>query len=1156
MHFHSLLTLYEAQRYISRNPKAFMVLKPLSLSLGKMCSKLRLKTVLIVPFVLQIVSAVGLVGYFSFANGRQSVDSLANQLTNEISTRIEQHVLAYLNKSHQVLRVTNDAIESGNLDIYDFATLRLYFWQVVKERDLEDYLFFGNEEGEFIGVEHLEDGDIHFKIRNIATQPIRETYLLNNQGNASEYLKGKAYDPRDRPWYKAAKKLGKPTWSPIFASFSRQNSSLDISAVRPIFDSTGQLVGVLSNKTTLVQVTNFVSDLYISPNGQSFIMERSGDLVVSSKIQEPFIITGEGKKRKIERLAGTKSNNPKVTATIKKLQQDFGSFEHITANQQLKFPINGVWHYVRVMPLQDGKGIDWLVVVVVPENDFMAKINANTRTTILLSVTALVVAILVGTITTHWITRPILQINSAAKEIAEGEWENRLDINRRDEVGELANSFNLMATQLKNSFASLEAKNQQLKQLDRLKDEFLANTSHELRTPLNGIIGIGEFLLEGGTGDLNSLTTSNLTMIVSSARRLSNLVNDILDFSKIRHDKLELQIRPIDLRGVVESVVSLNQFLVRKKKNLQLVDAIATDLPPVCADENRLQQILYNLIGNAIKFTDSGKIEISAFLNSPNKNQDESTELIIIVSDTGIGIPADKLDRIFESFEQAEGSTAREYGGTGLGLAVTKQLVELHGGCIWVESEVGIGSRFSFTLPISQESVAETSTAPTVNNIRYLVDRVEKSGEITPIDTHITTITNSKFHILIVDDEAINIQVLNNHLTANNYQVTQALNGKEALAALDNDNNFDLILLDVMMPQMSGYEVCSKIREKYPAPSLPILMLTAKNQIADLVMGFQFGANDYLTKPFAKDELLSRIKTHIQLSKITNAYGRFVPHEYVKLLSKENILDVKLGDRVSKEMAILFSDIRSFTTMSEKMTPQETFAFVNGYLQQVSPEIRDRNGLIIKFLGDGIMAVFPDGADDAVQAAIGKLKKLQQYNHTLQAEGLPPIQVGIGIHLGYMMVGIVGEPNRMSGDALSDNVNLTSRLEGLTKYYGVSLLISESAFKGLKNPEKYQIRFLDRASVMGRNEALDVYEVLDGEVDSVRELKLQTKTDFELGLKYYRSGNLVSAKKYFHKVLTVNSSDKTAQLYLERIHQLTITGVPTNWNGVWAFTQK
>ncbi|MGK7923473.1 MAG: ATP-binding protein [Trichodesmium sp.] len=1124
-----------------------MVFKLLSPGLGKMFSKLPLKTVLIVPFILQILGTVGLLGYLAFVNGQQTVDDLGKKLTNKISDRIQQHVLGHLNQSHQVLRVTNAAIESGNLDIYDFAALRLYFWEIVKEKDLEDYLFFGNEEGDFIGVEHLENEDIVFKIRNIATQPIRETYLLNEQGNISEYLKGKAYDPRERPWYTVAKKLGKPTWSQIFASFSRNNTSLDIAAVRPIFDANGELLGVLSNKTTLVQITNFLRNLYISPNGQSFLIERSGNLIASSKISEPFVITEVNDNRQIEPLSAAASDNQVVSMTTKYLQQTFGGLENINENQQLNFSIGEEWYYGSLIPVRDGRGIDWLVVVVVPEDDFMEKINANTNITILLSLAALTIAILVGIVTTNWITQPILELNGAAKEIAEGKWESELDINRQDEVGELANSFNRMANQLKNSFQKLEGKNEQLKQLDRLKDEFLANTSHELRTPLNGIIGIGEFLLEGGTGELNPVTTSNLTMIVSSARRLSNLVNDILDFSKIRHHTLELQIRAIDIRGVVQSVVALNQVLVSKNKNLQLVDAIPTDIPPVSADENRLQQILYNLIGNAIKFTDSGKVEISA-------HQNQSTEITITISDTGIGIPPDKLDRIFESFEQAEGSTARKYGGTGLGLAVTKQLVELHGGRIWVESEVGVGSRFSFTLPISQQPVPDppSLTAPTVNSIRYLIDNVETPVENEPVSSNIA---NGNFHILVVDDEPVNIQVLNNHLQANNYQVTQALNGKDALTAVDH-HNFDLILLDVMMPNMSGYEVCAKVREKYPAQNLPVLMLTAKNQIADLVMGFQFGANDYLTKPFAKDELLTRIKTHIQLSKITNAYGRFVPHEYVKLLSKENILDVKLGDRVSKEMAIFFSDIRSFTSISERMSSQETFAYVNGYLQQVCPEIRDRNGLIIKFMGDGIMAVFPDGADEALQAAIAQLKKLQKYNQTLKKEDVPPIKIGIGIHWGHMMVGIVGEEGRMSGDALSDNVNLTARLEGLTKYYGVSLLISESAFQGLKNPQKYQIRFLDRVSVVGRNEPINVYEVLEGEVDYVRELKLKTQADFALGFKFYRLGELVSAQDYFEKVLAVNSVDRTAQIYLERIDELMVTGMPKNWDGVWKFTQK
>ncbi|MDY6804202.1 MAG: ATP-binding protein [Cyanobacteriota bacterium] len=1134
-----------------------MLIKSFSPNPAKMFAKIPLRTVLVVPFVLQIVGAVGLVGYLSFRNGRETVDNMANQLTDEIGTRIEQHVVGYLDKSHNVLRVTHDAVESDNLKLDDFEALRRYFWQVVKEGDLETYLFFGNQRGYFLGVERLEDGELNYKVRDRDNEPIRETYLMDDRGNVADKLKGKEYDPRDRPWYQAAKQLGKPTWSPIFSSFSRQNTSLDLSAVRPIFGETGELLGVLSNKTTLMRVTDFLSDLYISPNGQSFIMERSGDLVVSSHIAEPFIITGDGKSRKIDRLQAIAAENPTVSATAQHLQERFGSLASIQQSEQLHFPIKGKLHYARVMPLSDGRGIDWLVVVVMPEKDFMAQIDANTRSTILLSLAALLVATGVGIITARWITKPILQLNAAAKEIAEGHWEKTLELHRGDEVGELAESFDRMAIQLKNSFETLEGQNEQLKQFDRLKDEFLANTSHELRTPLNGIIGIGEFVLEGSK-DLEPATRSNLATIVSSARRLSNLVNDILDFSKIRHHNLELQAKALDLRGVVEVVVTLVRVLA-KNKNIELINAVPPDLPPVRADENRLQQILYNLIGNAIKFTESGAVEISAGVvcelvgeDPAGTNRDKWEHIEIAVCDTGIGIPEDKLDRIFESFEQGEGSTARKYGGTGLGLAVTKQLVELHGGDIWVRSTPGVGSRFMFSLSISSEPVADNDPNMAVSAIRYLDGDMEVSVDGASVDNS----ADGDFHILIVDDEPVNIQVLKNYLQANHYKVTQASNGKEALAALDGEADFDLILLDVMMPNMSGYEVCAKVREKCPAENLPILMLTAKNQVADLVAGFEFGANDYLTKPFAKDELLTRIKTHIKLSKITNAYGRFVPEDYLKLLDKESILDVKLGDRVSKEMAIFFSDIRSFTSRSEQMTPQEIFAFVNSYLQIVSPEIRGRHGLIIKFLGDGIMAVFPDSVDDAVEAAVGKLKKLREYNLVLETEGSLPIKVGIGIHLGNMMVGIVGEDRRMGGDALSDNVNLTARLEGLTKFYGVSILISELAFRGLKEPEKYRFRFLDRVIVKGRNEAIAVYEVLDGETEEVRDLKLETQSDFELGLEYYRLGELVTAQSYFEKVLGANVEDKTAKLYVERIQYLMAEGMPENWNGTWTFTQK
>lgn len=294
----------------------------------------------------------------------------------------------------------------------------------------------------------------------------------------------------------------------------------------------------------------------------------------------------------------------------------------------------------------------------------------------------------------------------------------------------------------------------------------------------------------------------------------------------------------------------------------------------------------------------------------------------------------------------------------------------------------------------------------------------------------------------------------------------------------------------------------------------------------------------------------------IELEELKNAFARFFPPEYLKFLNKENVTHVQLGDNVSKEMAIMFSDIRAFTTRNESMTPQESFDFINAYLQRVTPAIRDHHGVVVKFLGDGIMAVFPENADDAVLGAIAQFKQIEEYNLELIKIGSSPIQVGMGLHLGYMMVGMVGEHNRMQGDAFSDNVNLTARIEGLTKFYGVALLISEEIHKRLRNPQDYQLRFLDRVVVKGRSEPIAVYEVLDVETAKIKDFKLKTLPEFEQGLEYYRQGELALAEACFQNILRVNSQDKTAQLYLDRLKYLSLEGLPKDWQGVWLFAEK
>lgn len=1125
--------------------------------------KFRLRTTLVVPFVLQIVAAAGLVGYLSFRSGQKAVNDLATQLRSELTGRIEGELRKYLDSPHIFNRLNTAAFAEGNFDMVYASNAKQFLTQV----QISPFVYSsycGDFEGHYLGAYRLfyqGSSTIAMSVSNTETDYHFYFYAMNNRGDQQQLLeKLKPYDPRKRPWYIAAVEAKRPIWSEVYLDFA--SGLPTITASEPVYDSSGQTVlGVCATDVVLLEdLRKFLANLSIGKRGQAFILDRSGSLL-SSSTDEPLTV-GEGKNAKL--VMATDSKEPLVRETARYLQQQFGRFDQIPKSQQFDYLLNGERQFVQVLPLNDGRGIDWLIVVIVPEADFMAQINANTSSTVWLTLIALGIAILIGILTARLITQPILRLTQASKEITEGNLDRRVsttNIIEIEEIDTLEHSFNTMAAQLKESFTTLETQketlanqNEELQQLDQLKDEFLANTSHELRTPLNGIIGIAESLIDGAAGELSQTTKANLKLIISSGRRLSSLVNDILDFSKLRHKNLELQLAAVDLRAITNVVLTLSQPLA-KSKNLQLINAIPADLANAEADENRLQQILHNLIGNAIKFTPAGEVEVSAKVipqkgESKTENSAKSSQIAITISDTGIGISEDKFESIFESFEQAEGSTSREYGGTGLGLAVTKQLVELHGGTIQVQSQVGVGSQFTFTLPISENQVKSTQSKPALQD--SLHSDLESLITVTKSVSQPVygSLNSQQYKVLIVDDEPVNRQVLINNLSLYNYELVEVSNGQEALSTIENGLIPDLILLDVMMPKMTGYEVAQKIRDRFPAHELPIVMLTAKNQVEDVIEGFAAGANDYLSKPIQKQEMLARIKTHLNLAKLTLAYGRFVPHNFLEFLKKESIIDVQLGDQIQQEMTVMFADIRSFTTLSEVMSPQETFQFINAYLSRVSPVIRQHRGFIDKYIGDGIMALFPQSANQAVQAALGMQKEVEIFNTSRQQQGLFPISIGIGLHTGNLMLGTIGESERMNTTVIADAVNLSARLEGLTKLYGAGILISVHTLVRLEDFQNYSFRFVDRVRVKGKNEAVAIYELYDKAASLSHQLKTQSKSIFEAAIMAYNRQDFAGAQPVFEEILAANPDDKAAMLYVKRCQQYRQLGVPHGWDGV------
>ena len=499
----------------------------------------------------------------------------------------------------------------------------------------------------------------------------------------------------------------------------------------------------------------------------------------------------------------------------------------------------------------------------------------------------------------------------------------------------------------------------ELQKVNRLKDEFLANTTHELRTPLHGIIGIAEGLLNEPGETVSEGTKKELSLIASSGRRLSFLINDILDLSRLKEGDISLITAPINLSMLTNTVLVLSKPLLAGK-TIELSNHISIDIPLAEGDINRVQQILHNLIGNAIKFTKEGAISVAA------RKMDDEIE--VSVKDTGIGIPADKFETIWQSFRQVDASMSRDFGGTGLGLSITKRLVELHGGRIWLESEQDKGSTFIFTLPISSsisENVESDNEIATVQFNGNNLPLAEKAV--------IDLSTAHGARILMVDDEVLNCHVVERQLENSPYVLSVTSNGEEALKQIMDDQHPDLVLLDLMMPGMDGYEVCRKIRQRYTPNDMPVIIITARNQVADLVKGLSIGANDFISKPYSQKELLARIDTQLKI--VHSSYGRFVAKDLLALLGKGSSITLESGDHIEKEMTLLLTDFARV----EETVENEAFAFLSSFLPHILPVIRSHHGIVHRYEGEAFISLFPESISRALDSALEIQKLTNQY---------------------------------------------------------------------------------------------------------------------------------------------------------------------------------
>ena len=448
------------------------------MKLSTILSKLSLSTILIVPFVLQIFMAVGLTGYFSFRNGQKAVNDIAERLLSEISLRVEQNLQTYLDTPHQINQSNLTNIQLGKLDVQNFTDLQRYFFYNLKQYHNISLIGFANINKEFISAErHYSDNSLTIRVSGKSTNYELRTYRTDSQGRRLNIIAadtGKNYNPHIRPWYINPVKARNQSWGEIYPHIG--GKILYLGAGQPVYNN-GKLQGVLLSNINLLKIGNFLRSLKVGKTGQSFIIERSGKLVATSTIDKPFsfkdISAVKKPEDKVRQIFAKQSNNEKTRATTEYLEKRFGNLNLIKNEQQLNFKLHGNKQFVQVLPFKDNKGLDWLIVVVVPEDDFMETINHNTSTTIVLCLIALLIAIVFGLLVVRSITQPVLALKKSAIALQNGEWEKTVEIQRSDELGELANSFKSMAYQLQANFFEMQTLNKALLESESRLKQFL-----------------------------------------------------------------------------------------------------------------------------------------------------------------------------------------------------------------------------------------------------------------------------------------------------------------------------------------------------------------------------------------------------------------------------------------------------------------------------------------------------------------------------------------------------------------------------------------------------------------------------------------------------------------------------------------------------------
>ncbi|TVQ51337.1 MAG: PAS domain S-box protein [Spirulina sp. DLM2.Bin59] len=965
--------------------------------------QLPLRVVLVVPFVVQLFAAVGIVGYLSYRNGQQAVENLANQLMGELGDRITQEVSISLAIPHQINRTNAESIRLGLLDYRQTADLERQFWQQVQIFDTITASYFGNPQGGLVLAGRNPKGLPFLRVTTDFATGDYHRYTSNERGERLERIETTIYDATQRPWYIAAQTHRRPIWSDIYLFVSTQTPG--ITASQPIYDDQGELIGILGVDLALNHISDFLQELTRSQERQVFIMERSGKLIASSTDESPFLPESDQ-----QRLAMASTLAP-IQGAARHLVQEFGSLRNIDRPTQLQFTIEGEHYFLKVLPLRDDYGLDWLVAIVVPEQEFTAQIGRNTKIMILLCAVALLVATGVGILTAHWVTAPILRLSQSAKQLAQGDWSQAPSIERGDELGELAIAFQTMAKQLQSSFTVLERSNQALEERVAERTATLAVREAELR-------GLFEAMTE-------------LVMV-------------------------------FDREGHYKQILSNNVDLLVREKETVIGRTLHEMLPPELANQflGHIQTVLNT--GTPMNFEYQMEIQ-----NRPEPVWC-SGSISRISQNTVVWVARDISD-----YKQAEASLRQsEMQNRAILTAIPDMMFRVNRNGVYLgfiksygvvnllpDEFDPIGQHITNFLPtdVAQRHLAHITKALASGQVQIYEQRIflqeqwqEEEVRVVPYGENevlfmIRNITEQKAALR----EREKAQAALRESEAKNRAILTAI--PDLMIRLSREGFYLDYLASPDFPARiapEGNRLGRHISEVLPPDSTQVLMsaisqvlATGKMQIDEVqfVSDGEFYQQEVRTVVNGEDEVLMIIRD-ITERKRTEARLHIERERAEKLLL--NVLPKAIAEQLKQkpgslaeqfeDVTVLFADIVGFTPLSAQMEAIELVEFLNEIFSMFDQLTERFNLEKIKTIGDAYMVVggLPSPCPNHTAAIAAMALAMQQATDQLVRSTGKPLQIRIGIHSGSVVAGVIGI-KKFIYDLWGDAVNVASRMESL-----------------------------------------------------------------------------------------------------------------------------